>query len=71
MVVIVVSAYLEPVVAAVVDDEHERADAYEIDNVGEGEQENGGNVMNEHFPEVLAFHIDELGEDQRPVEGQL
>ena len=42
------------------DDEHERADAYKIDNVGEREQENGGDVMNEHLPEVLSFHIDEL-----------
>ena len=51
--------------------EHERSNAYEIDDVGEREQRDGRHVMKKHLPEILSFHVDELREEQRPVESQL
>lgn len=58
------ASYLEPVVAAVVHDEHQRSYAHEVNDVGKREQTDRGDVMNEHLPEVLSFHVDELRKDQ-------
>ena len=37
----------------------------------EGEQGQGGEVVDEHLPKVFALHIGELGHQKRPVERHL
>ena len=65
-------------------DKHERSNAHEIDDVGERQQRDGRHVMEKHLPEILrrrsanemacvsylSFDVDELREEQRPVEAQ-
>ena len=53
------------------DDEHEGADAGEVAGPGEAQQEDGGGVVDEHLPKVLALRVEELRDAERPVEGQL
>lgn len=48
--------------------EHEGADAVQVADPAEGEQRDGGEVVHEHLPEVLAPHVPELRQRQRPVE---
>ena len=38
---------------------------------GEHHEEDGGVVVDEHLPEVLPLHVEELTEGERPVEGHL
>ncbi len=59
--------HLEKYVGYVVNDEDERADPGEVAGPGEAHEGNGGQVMNEHLPEVLPLHVEKLGDHQRPV----
>ena len=52
-------------------DEYERAHPGEVAGPGEGHEEDGGGVVDHHLPEVLALHVEELGDAEGPVERQL
>ena len=43
----------------------------EVSGPGEHHEEDGGVVMDEHLPEVLPLHVEELTEGERPVESHL
>lgn len=52
-------------------EQHERAHPDEVARPREGHECDGGHVVHEHLPEVLAPHVEELREGQRPVEAHL
>lgn len=60
---------LQEDVGTIVDDQHQRADTVQITHPRQRQKDQGDNVMDEHLPEVFAFDVKELGDDQRPVEG--
>ena len=43
----------------------------EVSGPGEHHEEDGGVVMDEHLPEVLPLHVEELADGEGPVEGEL
>jgi len=45
------------------------SNARHIANPRETQKKDGGNVVNEHLPEVLVFDVEELGDRQGPIEG--
>ena len=77
--------HLQPVVREVVDDEDQGAHPVHVVAPAEGEQGEGGHVVDEHLPEVLdahiksnvdcfsylSLHVKELGKEEGPVEGHL
>lgn len=60
---------LQEDVGAIVDDQHQRADAMQIAHPRQRQQDQRDDVVHEHLPEVLALDVEELGDDQRPVKG--
>ena len=57
-------------VAAVVHHEHQRAHPTGARQPREGDEEDGGDVVHEHLPEVFAFYVEELAEEEGHVEGE-
>ena len=62
---------LHPVVGQVVDHEDEGAHPMHLIAPAECEKSEGGNVVDEHLPEVFSLHVGELGDQEGPVEGHL
>ena len=60
---------LHPVVGQVVDDEDKGAHPVHVVAPAEGEQGEGGDVVDEHLQEVFSPHVTELGHQKRKVEG--
>jgi len=60
---------LQEDVGTVVNNENQGANAMQIAHPAERHQQQGDHVMDEHLPEVLTFHIEELGASEGPVEG--
>jgi len=58
-------------VRTVVNNQHKGPDPGEVCSPGEHHECDCGVVVDEHLPEVLAFNIEELGDGEGPVEGQL
>lgn len=52
---------LQEDVGTVVDNQDQGADTVQIAYPTERHQQKGDHVMDEHLPEVLAFHVEELG----------
>jgi len=48
------------------DDEDERSDPLKVAGPGESHERDGGQVVDEHLPEVLPLHVEELSDHQRP-----
>ena len=64
-------AYLQEDISDVVNDEHKGPDSGEVARPAESHERDGGHVMDEHLPEVLPLHVEELRNAERPVEAQL
>ena len=52
-------------------DKNQSANSGKIACPGKGHESNGRHVVNEHFPKVFAFDVNELGNAEGPIEAKL
>jgi len=62
---------LQQMVGAVVHNQHQRPDPGKVRGPGEHHQRYRRVVMDEHLPKILSLDVEELGDGERPVEGEL
>lgn len=57
-------------VGSIVDHQNQGTHAVQVAYPRKRQQHDGGDMMDEHLPEVFSFYVEKLRECQRPIKGQ-